>query len=47
MAETSLFQNALKQFNKAADVMDLSQSMRQVLSFPKRELAGKLSCQNG
>ncbi|HPE53102.1 MAG TPA: Glu/Leu/Phe/Val dehydrogenase [Mesotoga prima] len=38
MAETSLFQNALKQFNKAADVMDLSQSMRQVLSFPKREL---------
>ncbi|MDD2333275.1 MAG: Glu/Leu/Phe/Val dehydrogenase, partial [Mesotoga sp.] len=38
MAENSLFENALKQFNKAADVMDLSQSMRQVLSFPKREL---------
>jgi glutamate dehydrogenase (NAD(P)+) len=34
----SLFQNALKQFNKAADVMDLSESMRQVLSYPRREL---------
>lgn len=38
MAEMSLFQNALKQFNKAADVMDLSESMRQVLSYPRREL---------
>lgn len=38
MAETSLFQNALKQFNKAADVMELSESMRNVLSYPKREL---------
>jgi len=38
VAEMSLFQNALKQFNKAADVMDLSESMRQVLSYPRREL---------
>jgi len=34
----SLFENALKQFDKAADVMDLDKSYRQVLSMPKREL---------
>ncbi len=34
----SLFENALKQFNKAADVMNLDSSMREVLSSPKREL---------
>ena len=38
MAEISLFENALKQFNKAADVMNLSNSMRQVLTSTKREL---------
>jgi len=34
----SLFENALKQFNKAADVMKLDSNMREVLSHPKREL---------
>ncbi len=34
----SLFENALKQFNKAADVMQLDPSMREALSLPKREL---------
>jgi len=38
VAEISLFENALKQFNKAADVMKLSNSMRQVLTSTKREL---------
>ncbi len=34
----SLFENALKQFNKAADIMKLDANMREVLSQPKREL---------
>lgn len=34
----SLFENAVKQFTKAADVMNLDSSMREVLSMPKREL---------
>jgi len=34
----SLFENAVKQFTKAADVMNLDSSMREVLSKPKREL---------
>lgn len=34
----SLFENALKQFNKAADIMNLDPSYREVLSYPKREL---------
>ena len=34
----SLFENALKQFNKAADIMGLDSSMREVLTHPKREL---------
>ena len=34
----SLFENAVKQFNKAADVMNLPADMRQVLIHPKREL---------
>lgn len=34
----SLFENAVKQFTKAADVMNLDASMRDVLSKPKREL---------
>lgn len=34
----SLFENAVKQFTKAADIMNLDSSMREVLSKPKREL---------
>lgn len=34
----SLFENAVKQFNKAADVIDLPSDMREVLIKPKREL---------
>lgn len=34
----SLFENALKQFYKAADIMKLEPSMREVLAYPKREL---------
>ena len=34
----SLFENALKQFNKAADIMKLDANMREVLSQPKMEL---------
>ncbi len=34
----SLYENAVKQFNKAADVMNLDVCMRDVLSKPKREL---------
>lgn len=38
MAEVSLFENALKQFRKAADIMDLDPNLRDVLAYPKREL---------
>lgn len=38
MAEVSLFENALKQFRKAADIMDLDHNLRDVLAYPKREL---------
>lgn len=38
MAEVSLFQNALRQFRKATDIMELDPSLVEVLSFPKREL---------
>ncbi len=34
----SLFENAVRQFNKAADVMNLDMNLREVLSKPKREL---------
>ncbi|SHF17447.1 glutamate dehydrogenase (NAD(P)+) [Marinitoga hydrogenitolerans DSM 16785] len=34
----SLFENALKQFNKACKVMDLDPNLQAVLSMPKREL---------
>ena len=34
----SLYQSAVKQFTKAADLMNLDASMRDVLSKPKREL---------
>ncbi|MDN5343801.1 Glu/Leu/Phe/Val dehydrogenase [Oceanotoga sp. DSM 15011] len=34
----SLYENAVRQFNKAADIMDLNQDMRDVLIHPKREL---------
>jgi glutamate dehydrogenase (NAD(P)+) len=38
MATRSAYQTALAQFNQAADVLDLDQGMRRVLSTPKREL---------
>ncbi|MEA2067268.1 MAG: Glu/Leu/Phe/Val dehydrogenase [Thermotogota bacterium] len=38
MADVSLYQNALKQFRKATDIMELDPSLVEVLSFPKREL---------
>jgi len=38
VAEVSLFQNALRQFRKATDIMELDPSLVEVLSFPKREL---------
>ncbi len=38
MAEVSLYENALKQFGKAADIMKLDPNLREVLSYPKREL---------
>ncbi|TYB94828.1 MAG: Glu/Leu/Phe/Val dehydrogenase [Kosmotoga sp.] len=38
MAEVSLYQNALRQFRKATDIMELDPSLVEVLSFPKREL---------
>lgn len=34
----SLYENALKQFNKAADRMNLDPGLKEVLSYPKREL---------
>ena len=34
----NLFENALKQFNKAANVMDLDPSLRKILTHPQREL---------
>lgn len=38
MANESLFEGALRQFNKAADLMKLDSGMREVLSTHKREL---------
>ncbi|MGC9383348.1 MAG: Glu/Leu/Phe/Val family dehydrogenase [Kosmotogaceae bacterium] len=38
MADVSLYQNALRQFRKATDIMELDPSLVEVLSFPKREL---------
>jgi glutamate dehydrogenase (NAD(P)+) len=38
VADVSLYQNALRQFRKATDIMELDPSLVEVLSFPKREL---------
>ncbi len=38
MADVSLYQNALRQFRKATEIMELDPSLVEVLSFPKREL---------
>ncbi|ACR80095.1 MULTISPECIES: Glu/Leu/Phe/Val dehydrogenase [Kosmotoga] len=38
MSDISLFENALKQFRKAAEVMELDPCIAEVLSHPKREL---------
>ncbi|MFO7882448.1 MAG: Glu/Leu/Phe/Val dehydrogenase [Kosmotogaceae bacterium] len=38
MADVSLYQNALRQFRKATEIMELDPSLVEVLSYPKREL---------
>lgn len=38
MEKMSIFQNALKQFDKAADLMKLAPDVRELLTTPKREL---------
>ncbi len=38
MTNTSLFATALDQFNRGADIIDLSDDLRSILSQPKNEI---------